>query len=855
LILTINAQGGHGHMKLPWKLPLRFAGATLLVFLLLSSGAFGTTSGSTIVDLEIRPVDDEVELTVDGSIEYGYFPLNNPKRLVFDFPGAILDYNDGTMVSEIVPGTHFSEVKISQYSIDPPITRLVFHVNDGVDAVVNFDPNTGKLVIRLSDQLYESGLYTSDGRISNLIVEEAGAVLDSGSTVPAVEEIEVLDVSTVTSHDPADLSSVYEVISSETETLIRFPGILPENIRVTQNRFPDRLSVRLFTAGDFDGERPRFDLLERGNIWNNSAKQWTSYFDRDGRGIVELIIYLYRDICFNQIIDATGTPVVTLNPIGPEPIPPPVIEPEIIINELEVSGYEAEEISGEELFIAGESLETEEIIEPEVQLVAEVVVEPEVIIEDEPVLVTEPVIIIEESDSPLGPEVGNPNPSGMIAGTRLNGTTDITKLPIVLTQADLLAGSNVMGEPQPLFMRNGEVFLLKVPSLIRASVGNPAIATLNVISLDEVLITALSSGNTTLLVWSADHGYISRMITVVEANMAFEQQISSIINDENINVSVLTAGGSGGPPGVILEGLVETTEERARAESIAALFAGESMVSNLIEVTQPRQVLVKVRMVEVNKRALDENLSHLSAGARADNDDFTFNIITDLLDPANPGGGLFDNRVRPGVVNGNVEDIIFDPIDIVLNELETNRQANILSEPNLVAMSGEQAFFRVGGEVPYTYLNQDGVMVVEFKEFGISLEMTPTVDSQDNIRLEIKPIVRTVDMALAISGIPGFRTREMETSVQLRPGETLVIGGLIQNEITEIISKVPILGDIPILGELFRSKSFNEDETELVIFLSPYLIDKPYESEIIADIDPELALINHVEEVEEEEEE
>jgi len=835
-------------MKLPWKIPIRFALAILTVLILLPSGAFGTSSSSRITDMQIRPVDNEVELTVEGSVEYGYFPLTNPYRLVFDFPGAVLDYNDGESISEIVPGTHFTEVSISQYSTDPPIARLVFLVDDGSDAAVNFDPDTGKLVIHIGDDMTDPDLFTTEGRIANLIADESGVVLDSAPTEPAVE-IEEVQVRGETSGyaetlpgELTALSSFYEIVGADSDTVIRFPGISPDNIRVYQNRFPDRLAIRIYTNGNLSDERPRFEGLERGNIWNDTAKQWTSFFDRDGRGIVELVIHLYRDVTYSQVIDANGTPVITLHLMQlPES---PQIEAEVgpTVSELEVSSYETapDQITGEELFVAevpNETIETEitpetapvEITEPEI---IEETVAAEPAIAPEPELIEEAVVTSNEEAATLGPDVSEPEPSGMIADAGLHGTTDISKLPVVLTQDDLLSGRNVDGEPEPLHMKVGEVYLLKVPSLVRASVGNPAVVTLNVISLDEILVTALATGTTTLLVWSGDAGYISRMVTVVQANMAQEVEISSIINNDDISVRVLTAGGQGGTAGVILEGMVATTEERARAESIATLFAGEGMVTNLIEVTDPRQVLVKVRVVEVDKRALDESLSQFSAGVRADNDDFTFNILTDLLDPENPGGGLFDNRVRPGIVNGDAQDMIFDPVDLVLRALESNREANILSEPNLVAMSGETAHFRVGGEVPYTYSSQAGVTIVEFKEFGISLDMTPNVDSNDNIRLSVNPIVRTVDMALAIAGIPGFRTREVETVVQMRPGDTLIIGGLIQNEISEIVSKVPILGDIPILGELFRSKRFNEDETELVIFLTPFIIEKPAEAEL-----------------------
>ncbi|HDS29667.1 MAG TPA: hypothetical protein ENN67_01350 [Firmicutes bacterium] len=315
--------------------------------------------------------------------------------------------------------------------------------------------------------------------------------------------------------------------------------------------------------------------------------------------------------------------------------------------------------------------------------------------------------------------------------------------------------------------------------------------------------------------------------------MAQEEEIAKIINDDNISIRILMTGSE---PGVVLEGAVTTEEEMLRAGAIAELYAGSGRVTNLIEVTDPRQVLVKVRMVEIDKRTLNEHLSQLSGSARTDNDDFTIGIITDMLDPENPGGGLLNTLVRPGIINGDAQDMVYDPIDIVLNQLESDRKANVLAEPNVVTMSGRPAHFRVGGEIPYTYQNEQGINVVDFKEFGIELNMIPRVDSRMNILLQVEPTVRTVDMSLAIAGIPGFRTREMTTSVQLANGETLVIGGLIQHEISEIISRIPILSEIPILGQLFRSKRFRENETELVIFITPYIIQNPGQSEHLVNI-------------------
>jgi pilus assembly protein CpaC len=133
----------------------------------------------------------------------------------------------------------------------------------------------------------------------------------------------------------------------------------------------------------------------------------------------------------------------------------------------------------------------------------------------------------------------------------------------------------------------------------------------------------------------------------------------------------------------------------------------------------------------------------------------------------------------------------------------------------------------VGGEIPYTFKNENGFNVVDFREFGIELVATPQVDSQGMIQVTLNPTVRTVDFSLAVQGIPGFRTRTVTTNVQVGDEQTLVIGGLIQREVAETTAKVPILGDLPLIGSLFRSKSKQDDETELLIFLTLSILKDP----------------------------
>ncbi|MFH1676846.1 MAG: pilus assembly protein N-terminal domain-containing protein [bacterium] len=784
-------------------IPRTVGAITILMLLMVMPQAFGQDRVPAITDLAIRPDTNQVELVVLGKIEYGYFPLSHPERLVFDFPGATLYYNRGASTDRDIEGAAFTKVRLSQFSADPPIARLVLYLSEPATAVVDYSREDGIFKI-------------------NTMTEKETQVPDPG--IRTVRRNLLTPVKSGTPAVTVKPEDQYVISNTDSDVLIRFPFLDAGKITVNRLNFPDRLHVRMYTNDIVETERPRFEPLKRGNIWNSIGKQWVSYIDRDDLGIIDLTIYLYPDVKYSQTINDLGIPEVRLFILTGE--------------ESESANTTSGEIndagslfvvSEEDLAIAIENSEnngTDDIVsteEIEVEVLAEGSKPNETVITD----AVETLEIIDNGK--FGIESGNDVKISLNEPHILPTTgAGLPAIPTI-TRSNLI-GSGMSAEDGTLFLKVGDVVVVRVSGLVRASVGNPDVAALNVISQAEILITAMKPGSTTLLTWEGENNHVVRQINVLNSTFTSEEEIRQVIDDDSIEVKIVMSGDS---PGVVLEGSVKTEEESKRAEKIAALYAGEARVSNLIEITAPRQVLVKVRVVEIDKRALEERLSQFSAAGRTDNDDFTFGILTNLLDPENPGGGLINTRTRPGIINGTAEDMIYDPVDIMLNDLESNREGRVLSEPNVVAMSGHKAHFRVGGEVPYTYQNSNGVNVVEFREFGITLDMTPNVDSLGNIRLDVKPIVKSVDMALAIAGIPGFKTREMETSVQLKTGESLVIGGLIQRELSEVVSKVPFLADIPILGELFKSRKFNENKTELVIFLTPYIIENLDASERI----------------------
>ncbi len=264
---------------------------------------------------------------------------------------------------------------------------------------------------------------------------------------------------------------------------------------------------------------------------------------------------------------------------------------------------------------------------------------------------------------------------------------------------------------------------------------------------------------------------------------------------------------------MVLEGKVETEQDAERAAKIAAAY--KPNVVNLIEVRNPRQVRIRTRFVEVRTDAIKRlgieyfgPDGEIGYGASGRIDKLTHGFFPS---PANLSN--------------------FD-VEATLNALAQKDSARILAQPTLVTLSGKEASFLSGGEVPIVQQLAD-TFTVEFKEFGVLMNVKPVVDSDQNIATHIMTEVSSVAPEATASGVPQFRTRRAETDVKVKDGQTIVIGGLLNNEhARDAIRKVPWLGDIPVLGALFRSKDFRGNITELVVFVTP---------EVVKDIDADVA--------------
>jgi pilus assembly protein CpaC len=386
-----------------------------------------------------------------------------------------------------------------------------------------------------------------------------------------------------------------------------------------------------------------------------------------------------------------------------------------------------------------------------------------------------------------------------------------------LTTAAAVAGSVTelaaqLVQPDVVTIPRGTSQLITLPANIsRVSIGDPDIADAVVVSPREVLVNARVLGSTTLIVWDPNNVPRSFSIQVTVDAPSLERQLQALYPGQNIQVS---ASGSL----VILSGSVTEAGIARRILEIAA-GTGATIVDNL-QVPPPQQILLNVRFAEVSRRALER------IGA-----DFAVGRTTATLSPLAPASG----DVVGALTDGLVELFLFDSdiqLAAVVDALSRIGTFRSLAEPNLLALEGREASFLAGGEFPYPVpqagAGGQSTITVEFKEFGVRLRFVPTVTLAGNIRLEVSPEVSSLDFAggVQFSGfnVPALLTRRAETEVELRDGQTLAIAGLMDNTSQRTVSRVPILGDLPFIGLLFRRREVQQNQTELLVLVTPRIV-------------------------------
>lgn len=273
---------------------------------------------------------------------------------------------------------------------------------------------------------------------------------------------------------------------------------------------------------------------------------------------------------------------------------------------------------------------------------------------------------------------------------------------------------------------------------------------------------------------------------------------------------------------VFLEGSVGSKDEMGKVDAILRAYGLQ--VENLVRVGGGKQVLLEVEFVEMRKNGLQRIGVTWPAV-------YGVNDVTGTLEAKIP--------IKPRGADA-VTMNISSPIQagrFALEALYSTGNARLLAQPKLVCGSGKKAEFLVGGEVPIVVITQN-VVNIQYKEYGIRLKIQPTADSLGNVRAQIFAEVSEIDQSVAIQNIPGFRTRKFNTFVTVKDGASIVLSGLFSNSEQKSVSKLPLLGHIPILGELFKSREFREQKTTLVVFVTPRVVsaDHPWVRKSIRDI-------------------
>ncbi|MGI6092398.1 MAG: BON domain-containing protein [Veillonellaceae bacterium] len=338
----------------------------------------------------------------------------------------------------------------------------------------------------------------------------------------------------------------------------------------------------------------------------------------------------------------------------------------------------------------------------------------------------------------------------------------------------------------------------------RVAIANPDIADVLVVSGSEVLLLGKAPGATTFHVWSYA-GRSSYLVEVAADDAPIANEIRAILGYENIRVSKVGKT-------IILEGKVSDQYQKGRAEAVAGAYGNK--VVNLLELTKPVQVKIEAKIVEID-RAKEKKLGINWSAADA------------------PGMFSFGQSAINKTASKAFGSLgTYSEINAELKALIKNGAAKILSQPNVITLSGDKADILVGGQIPVPVSVQNGQIAIEWKDYGIKLEVAPMVNAEGLINSKIKAEVSSLDWDSGKSielgnnmKIPPIKSSQAETSIALSSGQTMAIGGLISSQATRDITKVPLLGDLPVIGNLFKSTAFNKNETELIILITPSIVD------------------------------
>ncbi|MFZ3263532.1 MAG: type II and III secretion system protein family protein [Terriglobales bacterium] len=388
------------------------------------------------------------------------------------------------------------------------------------------------------------------------------------------------------------------------------------------------------------------------------------------------------------------------------------------------------------------------------------------------------------------------------------------------------AGTTAQNGPEtpgaaPLRVMVGKSLLINTTErLKRVSVTDPSVADALVVTPTQVLVNGLAPGEISLLIWDELERSRSFDLRVDVDITAASDEIQRIFPDQKIDVTASRSA-------IVLSGHVTTEDVAKHAGALASAYSKNVVNVLTFGPVGADEILLEVKFAEVDRTALAQlGINMFSTGAG--NTQGT--ITTGQFGGVTPGplNSTTGSTSSTTTVSNFLNLFFFNPqvhLGAVIEALQSRNLLQILAEPNLVAVNGKESSFLAGGEFPFPVVQPAATgistVTIQFREFGVRLRFTPVIQPNGNIHLHVIPEVSTLDFAnsVTISGttIPALSTRKADTEFELRDGQSFVIAGLMDNRVTDIVNKVPGLGDIPILGNFFRSKSLQKSNSELMV--------------------------------------
>ena len=424
-------------------------------------------------------------------------------------------------------------------------------------------------------------------------------------------------------------------------------------------------------------------------------------------------------------------------------------------------------------------------------------------------------------------------PAQTTAPSTANQSRDLTSVE-PKAQSDVSSINLQVPQDQPvdLHVLVGRSVILNSPQILkRVSVSDPTIASAITVSPTQVLLNGLAPGRASLILWNEQERSMAYELHVEIDVVGLRDTIAQLFPNENIQVSQSGTA-------IVLTGTTSSKEVADRVQAVSLTQTKNVLnLLGVLQVSSGGQVLLQVRFAEVDRAAVQQlGINIFSTGAANTPGAISTGQFSPPTSPTVRGSipGGIEGTESTFTLGDLLNIFIFRPdlnLAVTIRALQQHNVLQILAEPNLLALNGREASFLAGGEFPFPVV-QGGTGVtaitIQFKEFGVRLKFTPSLLSDGTIRLKVAPEVSALDFTngLTVAGfaVPALSTRRAETEVELKDGQSFAIAGLIDNRLTENASKIPGLGDIPIIGKLFRSRAMTKSKTELMVMVTPKLV-------------------------------